>query len=233
MTGSPAVKAMQSIIRSKCKANTKGGKPCGNFAVKGGDFCAIHPCSAVESELLADEDGDVCMDEQISNFSWTQLLQQISGMIKGEIAPIITKLDLVAELVVKVANLESKSEQLESQLEKQTLRMIALEDKCRVMEEKLKTVQVQQAKESVEPQLAAMRATVDELKARPSYAQAAATVTAGGGAQGGWTPVPLRSGGGNTELLQFTLTGIEVTEGLRGGELGELLVGTIKERIGV
>ena len=84
-----------------------------------------------------------------------------------------------------------------------------------------------EAEPQMRTELAAMRAVVDELKARPSYA---ATV----GGQGGWTTVPSRSTvSGSPELLQFTLTGIDVAEGLRGGELGELLVGTIKQRIGV
>jgi hypothetical protein len=111
-------------------------------------------------------------------------------------------------------------------------KMVAMQKEMQVLRDSMKSMVVPMETDgTAEPQmrteLAAMRAAVNELKARPTYASAV-------GGQGGWTTVPSRSAiNGNPELLQFTLTGIDVAEGLRGGELGELLVGTIKERIGV
>ena len=111
-------------------------------------------------------------------------------------------------------------------------KMVAMQKEVQVLQDAMKSMAVPMetdgaAEPQIKTELAAMRAVVDELKARPSYAAAV-------GGQGGWTTVPSRPATtGSSELLQFTLTGINVAEGLRGGELGELLVGTIKERIGV
>ena len=134
----------------------------------------------------------------------SQLLEQISSM-KGEMAPVIAKLDIVAELMSKVASLEKETVFLKGKLgsaeeayNTHKLRITALEETCRGMSEKMETMQQhqnqQQAKsKAVEPQLTAMQATVEKLKARP--ASYAATV----GGQGGWTTVPSRSAvsGGN------------------------------------
>ena len=246
MPSSPAIKAMlgnagHAIVGSKCKATTKTGAPCGKFANKSSDYCSSHQAAVSGAAEVSAVEEDVSMEESISNFSMSQLLAQISSMIKGEMAPVIAKLDVVAELVSKVATLEQETAFLKGKLgtaeemyNTQKLRITALEETCRGMSVKMETMQQQQQQQqakakAVEPQLTAMQATVEELKARPaSYAAAA-------GGQGGWTTVPSRSAasGGSPEHLQFVLSGIEVSDVLRGGALGEVLESNIKERIGV
>jgi hypothetical protein len=78
-------------------------------------------------------------------------------------------------------------------------------------------------------EMAAMRATVEELKTRPPMSYAAA-VGSSGGEQSGWTHVRSR---GRPELMQFVLSGTDMADGMRGGMLGEHLEKVIKDKLGI
>ena len=248
--------------KSKCCHVKSDGTKCGNAAVKGTSSCHIashvsgsnsgiqnsqKPVTIEAIAALLDERimplqqemavvklliGKVTLLEE-ENTALKQRMQQTEEHIKKQDALLAEASGVCASMRNDIANLQKAVQQgasaeLGSKIVALRKELSDLRDSMKSMAAPMETDGVAAAE--LKGEIAAMQATVAELKARPaSYAAAV-------GGQVGWTTVPSRSvnsGGMSADLLQFTLSGVEVAEGLRGGQLGQMLVETIGQRLGV